>query len=232
MKFLYLIPARGGSKGIPGKNLKHLNNKRLIGYSIDVARAVTTDNNICITSDSSDIIDVVTNEYQLNVPFKRPDSLATDKSGMYEVMLHAIEHYENLGQFYDALVLLQPTSPFRTSEHLEAALKLYSNDIDMVLSVFETASNPYYLLLEENDDGFLRKSKEGTFQRRQDIPPVYEINGAIYVINIKRLKEKLYASISEFPKIIKYIMPTLNSLDLDTPLDWEIAELLLKTGKL
>ena len=115
MKLLYLIPARGGSKGIPRKNIKELSGKPLIAYSIDVARQLTDDCNICISTDDDEIMQVVTS-YGLTVPFKRPDFLATDSVGTYEVILHAIDFYENLGVNYDAVVLLQPTSPLRTAQ--------------------------------------------------------------------------------------------------------------------
>lgn len=230
MKALFLIPARGGSKGVPGKNIKELNMKRLISYSIDQVRAVTSDENICVSTDDDEIIDVVQNEYDLKVPFKRPDSLANDNSGMYGVLEHAVNYYEELGRTYDFLVLLQPTSPFRKVQHIREAIARYSNDIDLVLSVFITPSNPYYLLFEEDDNGYLQKSKKGVFERRQDLPEVYEINGAIYVININTLKNSPIKSLSEFPKIVKYVMPAECSIDIDTPLDWAIAEYLTQKG--
>lgn len=137
MKLLYLIPARGGSKGIPHKNIKQLSGKPLIAYSIDVARQLTDDCNICISTDDDEIIQVVTS-YGLTVPFKRPDFLATDLAGTYEVILHAIGFYENLGISYDAVVLLQPTSPLRTAQQVMEAIGLYDKSVDAVVSVCES----------------------------------------------------------------------------------------------
>jgi N-acylneuraminate cytidylyltransferase len=223
LKYLALIPARGGSKRIPRKNIKLLNGKPLIHYTIDVTRAVFLDADICVSTDSEEIKKVV-ERTGLSVPFLRPDSLATDKAGSYEVILHAIQHYENQEKFYDAVVLLQPTSPFRTVHHIKDALKLFSKKMDMLVSVKETNSNPYYNLFEEDEKGYLRKSKKGDFIRQQDCPKVYEYNGAIYVINIESLKEM---ALHQFEKINKYVMDEESSLDIDTPLDFLLTELIL-----
>ncbi|MDP5200718.1 cytidylyltransferase domain-containing protein [Flavobacterium sp. DG2-3] len=225
MKPLVIIPARGGSKGVPKKNIKLLNGKPLINYTIEAARNVFEDAVICISTDSVEIKDVVESTLGLKVPFLRPDDLATDNAGTYEVLLHAINFYEQNGYKADTLILLQPTSPFRASMHIEQALKLFSSDIDMVVSVKETKSNPYYVLFEENKEGFLSKSKPSNFTRRQDCPKVWEFNGALYIINIKSLKEK---TIGSFEKIVKYVMTEKDSVDIDTMFDWKLCELIIK----
>lgn len=190
MNSLVIIPARGGSKGIPHKNIKPLDGKPLIYYTIDVARAIVSDDNICVSTDDDEIIKCV-EKYNLKVPFVRPAELATDTAGTYEVLLHALDFYEKQGKQFDNIILLQNTSPFRTAKNVKEALCLYSDQIDMVVSVKETASNPYYNCFEEDDNGFLKISKgNGLFTRRQDVPKAYEYNGAIYVINPKSLKEK------------------------------------------
>lgn len=223
MKPLVLIPARGGSKGIPGKNIKLLGGKPLIQYTIEAARTLFQDETICVSTDDLKIRETV-EQLGLVAPFLRPDELATDTAGSYEVMLHAIHFYESKGYNPDILVLLQPTSPFRTSKHIEEALKLFRFDIDMVVSVKETTSNPYYVLFEENSDGYLEKSKTASFARRQDCPKVWEINGAIYLINVESLKSK---NLSEFKRIIKMPMDAAHSVDIDSPLDWDFAEFLI-----
>jgi N-acylneuraminate cytidylyltransferase len=225
MKFLILIPARGGSKGVPKKNIKILNGKPLIFYSIDVARKITEDSNICVSTDDVEIIKTIENGRSLKVPFIRPDLLATDTATSYDVMLHAINHYENIGINYDAIILLQPTSPLRLIKHLKEALSLYnSSNVEMVVSVVESKGNPYFNLFEENSSGFLEKSKKANYSRRQDCPKVYEYNGSIYIIAVKSLKE---GSVSTFTKIKKYEMEPEYSIDIDTPFDWQIAELLM-----
>src|SRR5690554_892422 len=126
MKILYVIPARGGSKGIPHKNIKPLNGKPLIYYTIDVARQLTTDENICVTTDDDKFIKVV-EDYGLKVPFKRPEQLATDTATTNDVLLHALSFYENRGECYDIIILLQPTSPLRKSYQVKEALNLYND---------------------------------------------------------------------------------------------------------
>ena len=155
---LVIIPARGGSKGIPHKNIKELGGKPLICYSIDVARLLTNDENICVTTDDEAIIKVVS-DYGLKVPFKRPDHLATDTCGSDEVIRHAYQFYKNQGRQYDVILLLQPTSPFRRIEDLRKSLAIYDDSLDMVVSVKETSANPYYNCYEEDADGFLIVSK-------------------------------------------------------------------------
>lgn len=225
MKTLFLIPARGGSKGIPGKNIKPLNGKPLIEYSIDVARQLAKDEDICVSTDDIKIANVA-EKVGLKPPFIRPDELATDNSGSYGVMLHALDFYAQKGIVYDCLVLLQPTSPFRTAEDVKNCIKLFSTDIDMVVSVKETASNPYYNCFETDENGFLHISKgDGLYIRRQDAPKAWEYNGAVYVINVDSLKKM---PIGKFEKRIMYEMPLERSLDLDTPTDWIVAETIMR----
>jgi N-acylneuraminate cytidylyltransferase len=227
MKVLTIIPARGGSKGIPHKNIKPLNGTPLIYYTIDCARAICDDEDICVSTDDSEIIKCV-EDYGLKVPFVRPAELATDTAGSYEVLLHALDFYEKQGRYYDVVLLLQNTSPFRTSIHVNEALELYKPEIDMVVSVKETSSNPYYNCFEENDKGFLKISKgDGLYTRRQDVPKAYEYNGAIYVINPASLKKM---PLGKFSKKIKYVMDDIHSVDLDNMIDWKFAELIIKEG--
>lgn len=223
MKILYVIPARGGSKGIPHKNIKPLNGKPLIYYSIDVARQLTTDEHICVSTDDDEIIEVVEN-YGLKVPFIRPDYLATDTATTNDVLLHATNFYEAKGDFYDVVVLLQPTSPLRNPKHVKEAIELYTDDIDMVVSVKE--SHVASVICKENVDGFLEFCFNKTATRRQEVTSYYEYNGAIYVINVENLKEK---GLSCLTKKIKYIMDNFSSTDIDNPLDWLIVESILKS---
>ena len=224
MKYLVVIPARGGSKGIPHKNIKPLCGKPLIYYSIDVARQFTSDENICVTTDDAEIISVV-EQHGLKVPFVRPAELATDTCGSNEVIQHAYQFFADKGILYDAIVLLQPTSPFRKVEFLKEAVALYDDSIDMVTSVRPAACNPYYDGFEENEGGLLQISKgDGTIARRQEAPEVWQQNGSIYVINPKSLIEK---GMGGFTKIKKYAMSELYSVDIDNPFDWKVAELVL-----
>ena len=224
MKTLVIIPARGGSKGIPHKNIKELGGKPLIYYTIDCACAVCPDDDICVSTDDTEIIRCV-EDYGLEVPFVRPAELASDTAGTYEVLLHAVDFYEKRGRHYDNVLLLQNTSPFRTADDVRGAMKLYSPEIDMVVPVKEIVS-PYYNSFEENEAGFLQQISNGVkYTRRQDAPKTYEYNGAIYLINTESLKR---CSLGEFTKCVKYVMDDMHSVDLDTMLDWKYAEFLLK----
>ena len=228
MKTLVIIPARGGSKGIPRKNIKPLNGKPLIYYSIDCARAICPDEDICVSTDDAEIISVV-EQYGLKVPFVRPAELASDTASTYEVLLHALDFYEKQGRHYDAVVLLQNTSPFRKTEQVKEALDLFNDSVDMVVSVKECAANPYYCVFEEDAEGYLHVCKgDGNIFRRQDAPKVYEYNGAIYIMNAITLKS---THMHKMQKRVKYVMDDLSSFDLDTMWDWQMAEAIINQSK-
>lgn len=228
MKPLVVIPARGGSKGVPRKNIKLLHGKPLIQYTIEAARDVFQDEVICVSTDDHEIKGIV-EQIGLKVPFIRPKELATDQAGTYEVLLNAIDHYEKAGYYPDALILLQATSPFRTGKHIKEALLLFNEKCDMLVSVTETKANPYFTLREENEDGWLIKSKEGSFVRRQDAPKVWELNGAIYILRISELKHN---PLDKIRKTIKYSMDEYSSIDIDNQLDWDFAEFLIQNKKI
>lgn len=228
MKILVIIPARGGSKGIPHKNIKPLNGKPLIHYTIDEAREIVDDDDICVSTDDSEIIKCVEN-YGLKVPFVRPAELASDTAGTNEVVQHALTFYEKQGRHYEAVLLLQNTSPFRKTEQIKEALKLYNDDVDMVVSVKECPANPYYCVFEEDINGYLHVCKgDGNIFRRQDAPKVYEYNGAIYIMNAEKLKS---THMHKMQKRVKYVMDDLSSFDLDTMWDWQMAERIIKQNE-
>lgn len=226
---LAIIPARGGSKGLPGKNIKRLNGKPLILYTIEAAREVFPDENICVSTDDKKIIEVV-EEAGLNVSFVRPDYLATDTVGSWEVVKHAYEYYSAQGKDFKKLVLLQATSPFRSSTHIKKALGCFEQNetAEMLVSVKHTKANPYFNLFELSRNGFLIKSKEEAFKTRQECPSVVEINGAIYILRTEVLPKIL---LREKINILPFFMEALESIDIDTILDWEFAELVLSKNQ-
>jgi len=227
IEFLAVIPARAGSKGVIRKNIKPLNGVPLIFYTLDTVRSILSDENICITTNDFDLVELVKEEKNMLVPFIRPDELATDDAGTYEVLLHALDYYASKGKIFDAIILLQPTSPLRTEQNIKEAIDLYLTDnFDMVVSVKEAKSNPYFTLFEESVEGFLTQSKSGNYSRRQDCPKVYEYNGAIYIINVESLKK---SRMNKFSRIKKYIMSDEASFDIDTPFDWKIVEMILRS---
>ena len=225
MKILYLIPARGGSKGLPGKNIKKLGGKSLINHAIDFARNFTTDENICMSTDCDQIIkSALENNY--TVPFIRPNILSTDTASTNDVILHALEYYASKNKFFDLVVLLQPTTPFRKKEDLKSMLNDWNKEIDLMVSVKESHDSPYFTLYEEKSNEFLVKSKKSNFSRRQDLPKVYAFNGSLYLFNVESLKSK---KINEFSKIKKYVMEDpVYSIDIDTHFDWLVAETVIK----
>lgn len=226
---LFVIPARGGSKGLPGKNIKPLTGKPLIHYSIEYARQFATDENICLTTESEEIIEAA-NLIGLKVPFIRPENLASDHTSTFEVMHHVIDYYSSINSKYKYIVLLQPTSPFREKFHLEEAFKLMEKNTEVIVSVTNSNFNPYYNLFEENSEGNLAISKgTGKFTRRQDCPAVYAFNGSIYIFEIDKLRN--CNSFNDFENIKKYVMDPKFSLDIDTEKDWLLAEYIFSNIK-
>ncbi len=215
---LVVIPARGGSKGLPGKNIKMLCGKPLIAYSIDVARAITSDDNICVSTDDQHIIEVV-ESYGLKVPFVRPAEYATDTATTNDVLLHAIKFYEDKGKKFNKILLLQPTSPLRTVEQVKEAVSLYRDDVDMVVSV--TKSHAPAVLCKDDIDGYVNLVYNKHAGGRQSLPTFYEFNGAIYVINVDSLKHK---GLGGFNKRIKYVMSKETSIDIDDIYDFMFVE--------
>jgi N-acylneuraminate cytidylyltransferase len=223
---IFVIPARGGSKGIPGKNIKPMGGIPLICRSIDIARKFVDDKDICVTTDSDEIISVV-RQHGMEVPFKRPDYLATDTASSYDVLIHALDFYKAKGVDYDWIVLLQPTTPFRKEEDLRKMLDMMTDDLDMVVSVKQAETNPYYNCFAVNEQGYLQKfikTPGAGYGRQAARPVIYEKNGSVYVIKIDSLRKQ---KINEFEKVHFYEMNKVYSIDLDEPLDWIFAEAVL-----
>ncbi len=227
---LIVIPARGGSKGIPGKNIKPLCGKPLICHSIDHARAIVSDEDICISTDAPEIR-AVAEGYGLEIHFLRPAELASDNAPTDLTLRHAWCYYRDiLHRRYNTLILLQATSPLRTPDDIRAAMDIYASTShipDMVVTVKPADANPYYDIYETDEQTGLRISKgDGQYTRRQDAPQVWQLNGAVYVINPEALMTK---RMSDFTTMIPSIMPREHSIDLDTPADWNMAEYLMKS---
>lgn len=225
MKILYLIPARKGSKGLPGKNTKIIGGKPLISFSIDFAlENMSHADEICISTNDENVIKIAESK-GISIPFIRPEELANDTASTYDVMIHAINYYKNINKTFDAILLLQPTSPIRRKEDLVQLIEEFDSTIDMVVSVKISKENPYFSLYEENEDQLLKKCKIGNYESRQVSPKVYAFNGSMYLMNIESL---MRSKISDFEKIKKIEMPEERSIDIDTPLDWILAEYYLR----
>lgn len=222
---LFVVPARGGSKGLPGKNIRDLCGKPLIAYSIDVARAFTDDDNICVSTDSAEIKGVV-EKYGLKVPFLRPESLATDSASSNDVLVHAVRFYKNLGREYKNICLLQPTSPLRSVDDVQGSLDLFSEDVDMVVSVVK--SHAPAVLCADDENGFVQLIYNKNAEGRQHLKEMYEFNGAVYVINVQSLLEK---GMKNFSRKIKYVMSKEHSVDIDDIYDFKLVESIVKMKK-
>lgn len=224
MNTLYLIPARGGSKGLPGKNIKPFCGTPLIVLAIECARkAGAKEEDICVSTDSEQIAEVCRKQGGLHIDFMRPDYLASDTSSSYDVIIHALDFYEQQGRRYDRVVLLQPTSPLRRAEDVAGACELWNENLDMVVSVCPAKTNPYFNAYETDENGFLHISKgDGKYTlRRQDAPEVMEYNGAVYVMSVESLRR---SAMNKFRRVIPFRMPAERSVDIDNEWDWKEAE--------
>ncbi|MBL7813070.1 MAG: acylneuraminate cytidylyltransferase family protein [Bacteroidetes bacterium] len=230
MRILTMIAARRDSKGIPGKNWKMLGGRPLISWSIEAALEVSNAEDICISTNSQEVIDIARNTYGLDVPFVRPEHLSSDTSTSREAILHAIDYYrDTLGKHYDALLQLQPTAPFRTKAQIEGCIHLFKNrQPEMVMSAYIPNLNPYYNLYSEDENGYIGRAIPSPYIRRQDCPPVYALNGSIYVMDIATLRQK---EVHAFEKVMKYVVPARYGIDLDTEEDWDLAEYLISKNR-
>ncbi len=220
---LGLIPARGGSKGIPGKNIRPLAGKPLLAYTAEAAQASGVLDRLILSTDAEDIA-AVGRAAGLDVPFMRPLELAADDTPMLAVIQHALAHLANEGYTPEIIVLLQPTSPLRTPQHIRTAVaELQARGVDSVASVVAVPAvySPYYVMKIENDRllNFLPGGQQYT--RRQDAPPAYCRDGTVYAFWRKTLEEKgsIYGDAC-WP----LILPEDESITVDTLADWQKAE--------
>ncbi|MCB9426829.1 MAG: acylneuraminate cytidylyltransferase family protein [Flavobacteriales bacterium] len=226
MKILGLIGARGGSKGLPGKNIKKLAGVPLIGWSIKSGLSSKKIDKLIVSTDCKEIASIA-KEYKAEVPFLRPTELASDEASSYSFIRHAVDYFLQSNETYDYLVLLQPTTPFRKEGDIDKMIDLAQKepDVDMVVSVVKSKANPYYNLFEEDKDGYLQKCKQSVASRRQDVKEVYEINGSVYVIKTTSLLEK---GTLNFDKVLKFEMSSEYSIDIDNQMDFDFAEFMYK----
>ena len=219
MNPLIIIPARGGSKRIHKKNIKLFNGKPLIYYTIEVARELFNDEIICVSTDDKEIKSIV-ESYGLKTPFLRPSYLASDSATTRDVIIDTVKWYEQNGYHPDTIILLQPTSPLRTINHLKNSLLEWDNSLDMITSVSLPFNDNLKNIVYENENDYLIKIKE-TNILNYDQNKIYQLNGAIYIIKVDSLKTN---EISEFSKVKKFMMKKINSVDIDTIQEWNAAE--------
>lgn len=225
MRILALVPARGGSKRLPGKNIRLLGNRPLIAWSIDAAKELPEVCDVLVSTDDAAIATVARDAGAL-VPWLRPADLATDVASSIDVCLHALDWYEAEHGKVDGLLLLQPTSPFRRRETLRRGIDVFrANPARPVIGVSPAASHPMWCFRIE--DGRLRPFfPEGSAleSRSQDLPPAWVVNGGFYLIGPDELRRRRSFFDDAVPLLAESPEETL---DIDTALDWAVAESLL-----
>lgn len=228
MKNIAIIPARSGSKGLRDKNIKLLDGKPLMAYTIEAAKASGQFDVIHVSTDSERYAEIAGN-YGADVPFLRDQDLAGDTANTWDVLRAVLRKYEDLGKKFDMVTLLQPTSPLRDAEDIKGACELFEKkNADSVVSVCMTEHSP---LLCNTLDGnlsmknFIDMEKVG---RRQGLPDYYRLNGAIYIQKVPLMMEgaTLYGD-----KSYAYVMKKEKSVDIDDAFDFLMAEAVVKSGK-
>ncbi|MGE3549978.1 MAG: 2-C-methyl-D-erythritol 4-phosphate cytidylyltransferase [Geobacter sp.] len=218
---LAIIPARGGSKGVPRKNIRELAGKPLIAWSIEAAKKSQYIDRIVISTDDQEIAEVAT-QWGGEVPFFRPAELAQDNTPGIAPVLHMLD---NLKPSYDLVVLLQPTSPLRTVEDIDGVIALLdSNNAKSCVSVVTPNKSPYWMYTIEKD-GNVHPVLEGDYSRRQDLPSVYALNGAVYAADVAWLHDKKTFLDKQ---TLAYIMTKERSIDIDYELDFKFVELVMQ----
>jgi len=227
MKVAAVIPARAGSKGISHKNLRDLAGKPLIAWTIEAVLACMNIDRVIVSTDSQEIANVACH-YGAEVPFIRPAELARDETPSISTVVHAVEWVEkNEGYWADCVMCLQPTSPLCATQDIQGTLDLLNiQDAEGVVSVTASEAHPYWMKQLDHEGrltDFL--PPPSSVHRRQDLPQLYSLNGAIYMAKRDILVDRRtwYT-----PRTFGYIMPTDRSLDINTPWDLYLAELILK----
>jgi CMP-N-acetylneuraminic acid synthetase len=231
MRTLGIIPARGGSKGVPGKNIKLLNGKPLLQYTSEIALESQYLTDVILSSDDNEI-NTVARSLGIQVPFLRPQELAQDQTPTIDVIIHALQWFENQAIFFDAVCLLQVTSPFRTVEFLDKAIeKFIASGCDSLVSVQKVPHeyNPHWTF-EVNLEGNLKiaTGEEKIISRRQELPEAFHRDGSIYIMKTEVLLQQhsLYGKTTSFIES----SPELY-INIDTLADWEKAEQMIKNNQ-
>jgi len=226
MKPICIIAARGGSKGVPRKNIRLLVNKPLIAHAIENALKSRIFSHVIVSTEDEEIAKV-SKKYGAEVPFMRPKSLAKDTTGMADVLIHAVKKLNSLGYDFDIFVNRDCTVPFLRNSDIASCIKLLKkSQSDAVYGVYVQHFNPYFNMMEIASNGYLKFSKKMKIKpvRRQDAPKVYQLNG-LFVYNTKQfMKYK-----NQYPpKGISFEIPSETGLMIDTELEFKTAEMIIK----
>lgn len=225
-KILAVIPARGGSKGIPHKNIYPLCNKPLIEYTIEAAIKSSFFEDVVVSTDDEDIA-VISKNAGAWVPFLRPVELSGDNTKSVDVVIHTIEYLKSIGKSYDIIVLLQPTSPLRDDVDIENSITYFlHNNIRSLASVSETV-NPVLVRSLADNNRMCKLLNTDSSIRRQDMKKYYRINGAIYINYVEDISESTSFNDNE----VAFIMSNQHAVDIDDMQDMELAEFYLLKDK-
>ena len=225
-KILAIIPLRGGSKGVPQKNIREVDGKPLFMWSVEQAHKSSYIDRLIISTDDDEIM-AVTQKYGCEVPFKRPDALATDEAKTIDVILHALA---NVSQDYDYVVLLQATSPLRTTQDIDRCISLCEEgEANSVVTVTELEKPLHWIYRKDQKNKITPLLSDGQSpSRRQDSGPLYQLNGAVYVNDVQTLiEDKQFIN----ETTLAHVMPAESSLDIDTELDFLVFEQLVTQNK-
>jgi N-acylneuraminate cytidylyltransferase/CMP-N,N'-diacetyllegionaminic acid synthase len=221
-----IIPARGGSKGLPDKNIKFLAGKPMIAWTIEAALSCKVIERVFVSTEDRDIASIA-QKYGAEAPFLRPKKLASDTSSSVDVAIHTLQWLEESEHFKpDFLLLLQPTSPLRTAKDIHETIELQArHNADAIISVCQTPHPPHWIMRFASDGSLVPYFGTPEVSRRQDAKPAYQLNGANYLVRTEILvNQKTF-----FPKnTFGYIMPFNRSIDIDTAWDFQLADLILK----
>lgn len=227
MRVLGVIPARGGSKSVPRKNIRELCGKPLLQYTAEAALASKSLTRVILSTDDLEIAEVGL-KCGLEVPFMRPAELAEDDTPTLPVIKHAVDYLEGIGDLYDFICLLQPTNPLRKSAHIDACTQLIQETkATSVVSVLKLPAkyNPHWVYFRDQHGYLTLSTGEVTpIPRRQELPPAYYREGSVYVCRRDTLinGDTLYGS-----RVIGYVMDETESINIDTDEDWRKAERML-----
>ncbi len=224
MKNIAIIPARSGSKGLKDKNIKELNSKPLLAYSIEAAKNSQLFDEIMVSTDSEKYAEIA-KSFGANVPFLRSETNSGDKASSWNVVIEVLSRYLEKGEKFDSICLLQPTSPLRTSQDIIGSYKLLdSKQADAVTSVCEVDHSPLWVMTLPENLSLVEFNKRDSDTPRQFLEKYYRLNGAVYIRKIKYDNSKIQILDS---KDYAFIMPREHSIDIDTELDFIIAKSLL-----
>lgn len=217
-KILVVIPARAGSKGVPNKNSKSFaGGDSLVERTIKVAQELFTNSQIIVSSDDDEVLEFA--QKAEVIASKRPSELATDTSGMQEVLLHCIAEY---GAGFKYLMLLQPTCPFRTLDLINRCVASLEKTDDAVVGMNEAKAHPEFTLFTQQGE-FVSQYGAKSATRRQDTSKLLEVNGSIYLLKISSLLQSVW---TKFDRVRPVISTKLEAFDIDTPEDWKMAEMI------